>query len=214
MFTLSFGILVISVLKSFEVLAQIPTNSINYWIWNISPRCAINIIYYELTNDLVFNSVRNIPVMLAPVENNHYIEYAPSDHYLLRFKEYLENHKFYNISLRFMKAECYFSILYFKSPNNFDDPTSEDIYLYSLINYIAHGFSYAPNTESNSTYCLILYHGTPLTETETDYRLETINEQKREINLALVYLSNSSKTEYNVYCRTPSLTFQVAAYNV
>jgi len=35
-----------------------------------------------------------------------------------------------------------------------------------------------------------------------------------EVNLTLVYLSKSYKSGYNVYCKTPSMKFKVAASNV
>jgi len=201
---------------SLEVLAQIPTDTVDYWIGNISPRCAINILYFNFTDDFNFNSTHNIPVILAPL--NYYPENA-------NFRDYLPNHKFYNSLIRFIKAECYFSILYYKLLNNSDTAaSSDDLFLHRLIFFIVNGFSkqekpdstlkgYTTNTPYlNSTFCLVLYNGSE--SKDEDSRFKTLFQYGIEMNLALVYLSNSSRNGYNVYCRTPPMKFEVAALNV
>jgi len=204
MLSLSFGLFVMSALNKLEVLAEIPTDSIDYWIGNISPRCAINIIYFEQTNDFIFNSVHNIPVLFLPLKF-HNDTTANFD--------YLLEHQHRGISLRFMKAECYFSILYYKKLNNFDNDPSYDSklnarYLKNVIDFIAYGYPNY-NFDSNSTYCLILYHSS---EWNDDFHFWI--SATMEMNLALVYLSNSSKSGYNFLCKTPSSKFQVSASNV
>jgi len=202
MLSLSIGFLVMSALNSFEILAHIPTDSVDYWIGNISPQCAINIIYFERTNDFIFNSVYTIPVLFVPL-----IFYQESE----EFENYLGNHQFKNISLRFMKAECYFSILYYKLLNDDSDDSNIFNQLYYLVTEIAYGFPDNNEFDSNSTYCLILYHRSKRNDEKKFYGLML---SRMEMNLALVYLSNSSKRRYNVYCKTPSMKFQVAARNV
>jgi len=180
MFTLSFGTLLISALNSLEALAQIPTDSIDYWIGNISPRCAINIIYYQLTNDFTFNSAHNIPVMLVPLK---YYDTLKSR------RKFLKN--LYNSSIRFMKAECYFSVLYYKPLNN-DKISSNidlmDINLFHLITHIAYGFIGSEKYDSNLTNCLILYYGNELNDEENTF--QGLIEDEMEINLGGDSLSN------------------------
>jgi len=202
MFALPLWILVISAVNSLGIQAQIPTHSIDYWIGNISPRCAINIIYYKRTKNFTFKSSHNIPVMFAPIK--YYSKLT--DH-----GEYLQNHKFYDSSLRFLKAECYFSILYYK-PHSDEIKFKIDHFLFELVNYIAYGFPNYNTFDSNSTYCLILYHENELEE--GDKRFYTLSVYRMEMNLALVFLSNVSNIRYNVYCKTPSLQFEVATKNV
>jgi len=206
-----FGILFTSAMNILEVFAEIPTESIDYWIGNISPRCTINIIYYEFSNDFILKSPNNIPVMWAPLKfyekpPEFYRTRGPFDYF-----NYMTSHKFYNSAMRFMKAECFFSILYYKLPKNFAHITTNNIYLYDMITYIAYGFPNINEFESNSTYCLILYHGS---ERIDDIRFQKVVHDKREMNIALVYLPNSSKSGYNVYCKTPSMKFQLAAMNI
>jgi len=215
MFTqLPFGILALlmSTLNSkhsfgVPAIADMPTSSFDFWIKNISPRCAISLIYYKITDRFTFNSIHNIPVMLVPLKY-----YRTRSGQLL----YSKNHKFYNSSARLIKAECYFSILNYKLRNNFAKTVQDDLFLYRLVQYIV-GFGFPAyklehtNFDSNSTYCLILYHG--IERNDEDLRFEALIQEKMEMNLALVYLSKASKRGYNVYCRTPFLKFQVAAFN-
>jgi len=165
MLSLSIGFFVVSALNSLEVQAQIPTNSMDYWIGNISPRCAVNIFYFNLTNDFIFNSVHNIPVTLSSL--NFYHEYE-------EIKNYLRNHQFKNISLRFIKAECYFTILYCKKLNDHsEDSYLNNSYVHTFIENIAYGFPDEELSDSNSTYCLILYHGSDSNDEalKFDYRI-------------------------------------------
>jgi len=209
MFTLSFGILFSSTLLNIMVIpAQIPTDTVDYWIGNISPRCAINILYFNFTNDFNFNATHNIPVMLAPL--NYYPENKNK-------YDYLPNQKFYNSLLRFLKAECYFSILYYKLLNNSHTAASDDLFLYRLVSFIADSFSKQDRPDStfkgftkntprlNSTFCLMLYYGSE--RKDEDSRFKTLIEKGIEMNLALVYLSNRSHSGYNVYCKRPSMKF-------
>jgi len=207
MFTLALAILVIWVQYSLKVQAQFPTDSIDYWIGSISPRCAVYIIYYKLTSDFIFNSTHNIPVMFVPLQYNRTKKIGKFVNHLD-----LNKHKFYGSGLSFMKSECYFSILYCKLLNDFDNKTTNDIFLYEIVSYIAYGFPNVRQFESNLTSCLILYHGTE--RNDEDLRFQILIRHKSEMNLPLVYLSNSSKSGCNVYCKTPSMKFQVAAWNV
>jgi len=215
MFNLSFGIFAIWVLmSSLEVPAQIPTDTVDHWIENISPKCAIYILYFNFTNDFHFNSTHAVPVMLAP------LNYSPENK---NYHDYLPNQKFYNSLLRFMKAECYFSILYYKLMINVATAGSDDLFLYRLVTFIFNGFfkkskpdqTWAVNLINtpnvNSTFCLVLYYGRDMQD--EDSRFKTLIQKGREMNLALVYLSNSSTSRYNVYCKTPS-KLQVLPWNV
>jgi len=171
-------------------------------------------MYFNFTNDFTFNSNPIIPVMLVPM--NYYPE-NKNRH------EYLQNHKFFNSLFRFMKAQCYFSILYYKQLNLFDTAASDDLFLHRLVTFIAGGFykSHEPGQtwsvdlvnipQLNSTFCLILYYGSE--RNDEDSKFKTLLQVATETNLALVYLSNRSRSGYNVYCKTPSLKFQVAAWN-
>jgi len=120
MFALSFAILVVSALTSLEVQAQIPANSIDYWIGNISPRCVIKVIYFNFTKNFTFNSTHDIPVMFIPL--THYD--SVSKYIQSPRRIYLQNHIFYNSSLRFQKAECYFSIIYYEFINTPTDDSN------------------------------------------------------------------------------------------
>jgi len=199
-FKLSLGHLLIYLLNILEVQTEIPTESIDYWIGNVSPRCAINIIYYNFTNDFSFESTHEIPVMFVPLEYHH--DWEP------RLK-YLKHNNFFNSSLRFLKAECYFSIIYYKVLDSFTNRSEEDpIILDDLMGYIAYGFP--SSYESNTTHCLILYH----TNVSNNGGLQSSEESTDDISVALVYVSNSSVCEYTVYCRTPSTVFEAAAVNL
>jgi len=208
MFKVVFGILFFWTNNSLKVQAQIPTESIDYWIRNISPRCVINVIYFEITKDFIFESTHNIPVMFVLPKYNRIGQFRRSYNH-----KDLENHDFYDSALRFLKAECYFSILYYKLLNDDSDNTARnDIFLFAMVNYMAYGFPNVNHFESNFTYCLILYHGRE--RNDEDIRFKSLSTRKMEMNLALVYLSNSSKRGYNVYCKTPSMRFEIAAKNV
>jgi len=207
MFKLATLILVIWVRNSFKAQAQIPTDSIDYWIGNISPRCAISIIYFELTSDFIFKSAHNIPVMFVPLQYNRTKKLGKFYNYLD-----LDEHKFFNGGIRFMKSECYFSVLHYKLLNDFENTTTDDIFLYKIVTNTAHAFTNFHIYDSNSTYCLILYHG--IERNDEDLRFEKLIKDNMEMNLALVYLSNNLKSGYNVYCKTPSMKFEVAARNV
>jgi len=201
MFTISFGLLLITTLKSLGVLSHIPTGSIDYWIGNISPRCAINIIYHAFSNDFNFSSTHNIPVMFVPLKshNNSYSR-----------RTNLRSTRFYNSSLRFLKAECYFSIIYYKLPQSLRSTTkNHPVVVQEWISHIAYGFPNLNKYESNTTYCLILYHENQSIDMDLKWNLG----YGREMNVALIYLSNTSKNGYTVYCRTPDTTLQVAAHN-
>jgi len=211
-FTLLVTMLVISVLTSLDVLAEIPTDSIDFWIGSISPRCAINIIYHNLTNDFIFKSTHGIPVMLIPLT---YYNKSVSGMYYQKSPRniYLKNHIFHNNSLRFQKAECYFSVIYYKlSPSVINTPADDSDTLLNWINYIAYGFGYPRKHDSNLTYCLILYHGTESNDRDSTFK--TLMKFPMEMSLALIYLSKNSKIGYNVYCKTPSSKLQIAARNV
>jgi len=202
---LSFGIFVISALNSLEVLAQIPTSSIDYWIGNISPRCAIHIIYDELTNDFTFHSTYNIPLMLVSLKfyRTKSTEYS----------YYLRHHKFYHGSLRFMKAECHFSVLYYKMLYDLDESFVDYKVLYDLIGFTIYSYSsHLSFPFLSSTYCLILSHVSKWNE--KDYKSDILLTQTMEMKVAIVFLSDSLKSGYNVYCKTPSMKFQVGAWNV
>jgi len=128
-FTLAFGILIISApMNSMKIPAQIPTGIVYYWIGTIFPRCAIHVLYFNLPNGFTFNSTHNTPVMLAPLTISYYLD--NKNHY-----DYLPNHKFYNSLFRFMKAECYFCILYYKLFNNSDIAASDDFFVHRLVSY-------------------------------------------------------------------------------
>jgi len=101
------GLLLIQIVTSNEL---IQTESLDYWIGSISPRCAINVIYYNLTNDFIFNSTYNIPVMFVP------LPYYRDWHSRLT---YLKHNKFFRSSLRFLRAECFFSVIYYKFSQSF-----------------------------------------------------------------------------------------------
>jgi len=213
MFTFAFGVLFPWTSNKLEVLGDIPTNSIDYWIGNISPRCLINMIYHEHTRDLVFNSTGIIPVRLVTLQ---YYSKARSDKYHFD----LFTHQYYDLSLRFLNVECYFSILYYKPLNTLDytyDANTRqlhenDDYLNEVIQFIAHGFKNIFKWYSKLTYVLILYHGRD--RNDEKIRFIGILRNELEMNLGVVYLSNSSKNGYDVYCRTPSLKFDLAARNV
>jgi len=136
LFTIYLGLLLIPILPSYELPAQIPTESLDYWIGCISPRCAINIIYYTLTNDFIFNSTYDIPVMFVPLTYFH--------RWYSRLSYYLQNHKFYSSSLRFPRAECFFSVIYYKFPQRskfIGTSTENDRYILDKWMYhIAYGF--------------------------------------------------------------------------
>jgi len=191
MFTLSFSALLMFALNSLGVFTQIPTDSIDYWIGNISPRCAINIIYLNFRNDFTFNSAHNIPVMLVPIEYHFKIE---------RFNNHLINQKFRGSSLRFMKAECYFSILY-------DNQNTFYQLLYALLFNMAYGVPNYSIFDSNWTYCLALYRGNEI----DDVVFNSLLGFQMAINLALVIFT--SKIRYNVYCKT-SEKFEFATSNI
>jgi len=200
-FKISFGHLLIQLMNIMKVQTQIPIESIDYWISNISPRCAINIIYFNFRNDFIFESTHEIPVMFVPLEYHH-------DMYT-RFM-YLIRNKFHNSSLRFFKAECYFSIIYYKVLESFTYTTKKDLgYLDDIMMQIAYGFPYL-YYDSNTTYSLILYNRNQ----SSDGGLQSILGTTFDLNVALVYVTNSSRYEYNVYCRTPSTAFEVAAVSL
>jgi len=215
MFTLSFAILAVLALTSLELQAQIPTNSIDYWIGNISPRCVIKVIYFNFTKDFTFNSTHDIPLMFIPLTHyNSVYKYAQLGTYYRQTPRriYVKNHIFHNNSLRFQKAECYFSIIYYKFINT---PTDDSDILADWVKFIANGFPTFrghQTLDSNLTYCLILYHGTE--SNDTDYTFKTLMKYTMEMNLALIYLSLNSMSGYNVYCKTPSFKLEVAAKNV
>jgi len=99
----------ITIIHSLELLPQIQTNSIDYWIGNVSPKCAVNIIFYNFTGDFLFNSTYDIPIMLIPLTYYENLEKKQRNIHLRKTKVYRS-------SFRFLKAECYFSIIYYKLP--------------------------------------------------------------------------------------------------
>jgi len=118
MFKTRLGLFLITTMNSFEGHSQTNADSIDYWIGNISPRCALKIIYYDFTmNNFIFNSTHDIPVMLVPIK--YYHTWEP-------IVRYLRTHKFRNSSLRFLKAECYFSLIYYKLPEDFSNKLTQD----------------------------------------------------------------------------------------
>jgi len=195
------GLVFLLILNSFEVSARIPITSIDYWLGNISPRCAINIMYYNLTNDFKFNSTYDIPVMFVPLK-----------YYPFWDLQILEDHQFSKSSLRFLKARCFFSLIYYKSSSIRSDSEDDPYILDKWMTHIAYGFpyDYINPVISNVTFCLILYHG----KEKTGGGLKSHVGRTLEMNAALVYLSKRSKRGYNVYCRTPSAVFKIAARNV
>jgi len=132
---ISTGLLFITAMNSLELVAQIQTSSIDYWIGNISPRCAVNIIYYNFTNDFIFNSTHNTPVMLVPLKYYNNFNRWPRQIYLMKTK-------YFNSSHRFPRAECYFSIIYYELSNHLKNTTSDDdpYILQDWLRYIAYGF--------------------------------------------------------------------------
>jgi len=127
-------VLLLVLLKSRFVQLQIPVESIDYRIGNISPRCALNIIHFNFTTDFIFNSTHGIPVMFTP------LIHVPD---FFSGIKYFQTHKFYNSSQRFLKAECYFSIMYYKKPPNFNTSHEDDFYImWDWLSRIAYGFPY------------------------------------------------------------------------
>jgi len=198
-FFLYFALKIFLVLNISIVQSEIQTQSIDYWIGNISPRCAINIIYFNFTTDFSFTSTYHIPVIFIPLAHDPTLKARDG---------YFKKHKFYNASLRFMKSECYFSLIYYKIHPNLITTSLEDLTIIDTwISNIAYGFLYWPPYESNVTYCVVLYHGV---ESKVGSLTEWIG-FRPEISLALIYLSpNRLNHGYTVYCRTPSTTVQVA----
>jgi len=144
MLTIFIGLLLIQIVSSNEL---IQTESLDYWVGSISPRCAINIIYYNLTNDFIFNSTYNIPVMFVP------LPYYRDWHSRL---SYLKNNKFFSSSLRFLRAECFFSVIYYKLFQSFiSRSTKNDRYILdSWMSHIAYGFPYLYDYHSNTKFCI------------------------------------------------------------
>jgi len=193
--------LLLTLLSTWMVRSQIKTNSIDYWIGNISPRCAINLIYHNFTTNLRFSSAHEIPIMLIPLKH---IPDSSARYY------YLRDHQFFNSSLIFMKAECYFSIIYYKPPKNYNNTAEEGPrILIAWISAISYGFPYWSKYTSNVTYCLLLHHG--VGNESKKRRLITVLTTEREYSLALIYLSSNSTGGYTVYCKTPYRTFKAAA---
>jgi len=181
----------------------IPTESIDYWIANVSSRCAIKIIYYKFTNDFKFGSTHEIPVVFVPLQYHH----EPRQRF-----DYLLRHKFFNSSLRFLKAECHFSIIYYKLLESFPKTSEEHQFILdNLMTFIANGFPHWYKFDSNTTYCLILNHRN---ESNDVVGLQSLLGTTRDMSIVLIYVSNSSSHGYTVYCRTPSTAFEVAAVNL
>jgi len=196
-------ILLLVLLKSRFVQLRIPVESIDYWIGNISPRCALSIIYIKFTTDFTFNSTHDIPVMLIPLI--HYPEFRSRI-------EYLQTHKFFNSSLRFLKAECYFSVIYYKTSPYYkrlpkDD--SDNQIVRNWLSSIAYGFPYWEYFDSNSTYSLILYHGK-----DSNDKMKLWLGFTKEFSMALIFLPHRITHTYTVYCRHPSTKFEVAVQSV
>jgi len=64
-------------------------------------------------------------------------------------------------------------------------------FLSNLVTHLAKGFRYLNIFDANSTFCLILFHGNkPDVE---GYKFWTLTSGLMDMNLALVYLSDSSK---------------------
>jgi len=176
------------------VQSHIQTDSIDYWIGNISPRCAINIIYINFTNEFRFTSTHEVPVLFTRGINRDKVKY---------------NHSFFSSFLRFIKAECYFNIIYYKPHKNLKGTFIKDPrILFNWIYTIVYGARHweVPST-SNVTYCLLLHHGA---ESKKEALIKTIATQT-EYSLALIYLSSNSTRGYTVYCKTPYNTLKVAA---
>jgi len=192
-------LLVLQVSKVVQL--RIPVDSIDYWIGNISPRCALNIIYFNLTTDFTFNSTHDIPVMFTPLI--HYPEF------LSRIK-YLQTHKSYNSFQRFLKAECYFSIVYYKMSPNYNTSPEDDYYIMGdWLSQIAYGFPYWLKYDLNSTYCLILYHGK-----DSKDQIKLWLGYTKEFSMALIFSPNRFTHTYTVYCRHPSTKFEVAVQSL
>jgi len=174
----------------------IHTHSIDYWIGGLPPRCLINIIYFENTNDMAFNFSHDLPVLLTPIVYNLL---SPVN------KKYWKNHKFHNLFLRFMNPECYFSIIYYNRPRYTLEPAFHDASaLQTWIVFIA--FPYNVKYRSPSTFCLILYRKSekkitlfyaPQLFRRYEFPTDLSN---MVINVAVIFLSRSSRIISNVWC--------------
>jgi len=93
--------------------------------------------------------------------------------------------------------ECYFSLIYYKLPENLKNTTTEDPdILRDWLRHVAYGF-FNPNAESNATYCLILYHVNPSSINSLELSLGLT----MEMNVALIYLTDISISGYFHTCK-------------
>jgi len=168
--------------------------------YNISPRCVIKVIYFNFSFNFSFNSYHKIPVILVPLDHTSVMSLGHRG-------PYLYYHKLNKFSRKFLKTECYFSIISYK-PEIY---VSSDLILKNIIKYISYShstFDKKTETPSNATYTLILYYGD---EPNFNYYKGRLPNYAHKVNLAMIRLSESSKHGYAVFCRSPSDTMVKAA---
>jgi len=126
-----------------------------------------------------------------------------------------------HFSERFLKSQCYFTFLYYKtSPPNFNTNAGalreeDSKILEHWVTRYAYGFTgWDRRTESTITYCVVLYHACGDDDDDDNKPNSILNGSWRmHITVALIYLpSNSSikSGQYAVYCKTPTSGSYVA----
>jgi len=115
---------------------------------NIPKRCVVHVMYFRNTNDFSFISLHTIPIMWDDVDINN-----------AKISNFKPQHTFHKWSLKFLKAQCFFTIIYYKRPLLELDMNQKDPgILNSWITNTAYGYGVLEGYPSNLTYCLILYH--------------------------------------------------------
>jgi len=181
---------------------DIDSNSMDYWIRNIPPRSVIRIVYFESTNDFSFHALYNIPVIFVPIlDPKARSGQKPA-------KRPRKKSNFRNSSLKFMKAECYFSILYYKRTFTYSPVQksyTENVagILQGWINgrsfsqqYLTEQRDNHPKPISTITHCLILVHG-------NKFDVSSISEElifTKVFHVILVQIKHSSNYAYMVLC--------------